>query len=57
MGVSLPALLARKSRGGHLERRGILVWDAESSQLHLQDEDSEDALGAARINLTTTLAN
>ena len=48
----------------HLERRGILVRDAESgqlsgvnyffrrqfqlppvSQLHLQDEDSEDALG------------
>jgi hypothetical protein len=29
----------------HLERRGILVRDAESSQLRLQDEDSEDALG------------
>jgi hypothetical protein len=29
----------------HLERRGILVRDGESSQLHLQDEDSEDALG------------
>jgi len=46
-GLELQALVQRISEriGRHLERCGILVREAQSSQLNLEEEDSEDALG------------